>query len=110
MCDLYRKIELLCKQNEIKIAELARAIGQNKSMFTDLKTGRKKSFNIEVLISISDYFDISLDDLVGRKRKTPDTEMSEVDCKIMERIALMSDSQKDLYLNLIEELTPQAKA
>lgn len=107
MCDLYRKIELLCKQNNIKIAELARAIGQNKSMFTDLKTGRKKSFNIEVLISISDYFDISLDELVGRKRKTPDAETSEVVEKIIGLFNIMSEEQKALYLSLAEQLILQ---
>lgn len=110
MCDLYTKIELLCQSKNIKIADLARETEINKTLFSDLKRQKSKSLSLEKLIIIADYFDISLDDLVGRKRKAPDTEMSEVDCKIMERVALMSDSQKELYLRLIEELAPQAGA
>ncbi len=110
MCNLYEKIEQLCQNNGIKVAELARATNINKTVFSELKNGRTKFLSTERLILIADYFDISLDELVGRKRKAPDTEMSEVDCKIMERVALMSDSQKELYLRLIEELAPQAGA
>lgn len=110
MCNLYEKIEQLCQNKGIKVAELARETNINKTVFSELKNGRTKFLSTERLILVADYFDISLDDLVGRKRKAPDTEMSEVDCKIMERVALMSDSQKELYLHLIEELAPQAGA
>ena len=107
MCDLYQKIELLCKDRGIKIAELARAIGQNKSMFTDLKTGRKSSLNIGTLIQIADYFEISLDDLVGRKKITPDDKSSEVIKEIIKLFSVMSAEQQALYLSLAQQLILQ---
>ena len=68
MCNLYRNIELLCKSRNIKVADLSRFTGLNKSMFSDLKNGKKSTINIEALIKIADYFNVSLDYLVGRKK------------------------------------------
>lgn len=107
MCDLYRKIELLCQRKNIKFAELARETGLNKTLFSELKNGRTKTLSLEKLIIIADYFDISLDDLVGRKRKTPDAETSEVVEKILGLFNLMSEEQKALYLSLAEQLILQ---
>lgn len=104
MCDLYQKIELLCKNKGIKIAELARSIGQNKSMFTDLKTGRKSSLNIAALIQIADFFDISLDELVGRKKRTPDAEASEVQNEIIKLFVSMTEEQQNLFYSLAQQL------
>ena len=107
MCDLYRKIELLCQRENIKIADLARETEINKTLFSDLKRQKSKSLSLEKLIIIADYFDISLDELVGRKRKTPDAETSEVVEKIIGLFDIMSEEQKALYLSLAEQLILQ---
>lgn len=107
MCDLYENIDALCKTHNICAAELARQIGQNNSMFTDLKTGRKKTLSIDVLILIADYFKISLDDLVGRKKITPDDKSSEVIKEIIKLFSVMSAEQQALYLSLAQQLILQ---
>jgi DNA-binding Xre family transcriptional regulator len=56
MCDLYQKIELLCQENGIKIADLSRETGTTKSNFSDLKSGKIKSLSLDKLIKIADYF------------------------------------------------------
>ena len=104
MCSLYENIDALCKTHNICAAELARQIGQNNSMFTDLKTGRKKTLSIDVLILIADYFEISLDDLVGRKRKTPDDKSSEVIDKIMKLLSAMTPEQRSAFVQTAEAL------
>ena len=104
MCSLYENIDALCKRENICAAELARQIGQNNSMFTDLKTGRKKTLSIDVLTLIADYFDVSLDDLVGRKRKTPDEKSSEVIDRIIKLMDAMTAEQKDAFLRAAESL------
>lgn len=104
MCSLYENIDALCKRNNICAAELARQIGQNNSMFTDLKTGRKKTLSIDVLILIADYFEVSLDDLVGRKRKTSDEKTSEVIDKIMKLLSAMTPEQKAAFVQTAEAL------
>lgn len=104
MCDLYTKIELLCQRKNIKIADLARETEINKTLFSDLKRQKSKSLSLEKLIIIADYFDISLDDLVGRKRKTPDDKSSEVIDKIMKLLSAMTPEQKAAFVQTAEAL------
>ena len=104
MCILYQKIELLCKEKGIKIADLARETGMNKTLFSDLKNGRSKTISTDKLIIIADYFDISLDELVGRKRKTPDDKSSEVIDSIMKLVNAMTPEQRKAFVRTAEAL------
>ena len=102
MCNLYRNIELLCKSRNIKVADLSRFTGLNKSMFSDLKNGKKSTINIEALIKIADYFNVSLDYLVDRKKaSTANTAEAK---KIMKLIREMTSEQQALFLSLAEQL------
>ena len=102
MCDLYTKIEKLCKKRKIKISDLSRKTGITKTCFSDLKNNRSKSISIDKLIIIADYFDVSLDDLVGRK-KASTAETAEAE-KIMELIREMTSEQQALFCSLAEQL------
>ena len=104
MCDLYQKIELLCQEKGIKIADLSRETGTTKSNFSDLKSGKIKSLSLDKLIKIADYFEISLDELVGRKRKTPDDKSSEVIDKIMKLMEAMTPEQRVAFVQTAEAL------
>lgn len=104
MCDLYKKIELLCQNKDVKIADLARDTGINKTVFSELKKGRSKTLSMDKLIMVADYFDISLDELVGRKRKTPDEKSSEVIDKIMKLLEAMTPEQKIAFVQAAEAL------
>ena len=107
MCDLYQKIELLCQEKGIKIADLSRETGTTKSNFSDLKSGKIKSLSLDKLIKIADYFEVSLDDLVGRKKITPDDKSSEVIKEIVKLFSVMSAEQQALYLSLAQQLILQ---
>ncbi len=63
---LYERLEFLCKYTNRTPADVCRAIGASKSLFTDLKTGRKSSVSLETAVKLADYFQISLDFLAGR--------------------------------------------
>lgn len=63
---LYERLEFLCKYTDRTPADVCRAIGASKSLFTDLKTGRKSSVSLETAVKLADYFQISLDLLAGR--------------------------------------------
>lgn len=104
MCNLYEKIEQLCQIKGIKVAELARATNINKTVFSELKNGRTKFLSTERLILVADYFEISLDELVGRKRKTPDDKSSEVIDKIMKLLSAMTPEQKAAFVQTAEAL------
>ena len=104
MCDLYQKIELLCNNKGVKIADLARDTGLNKTVFSELKCGRTKTLSMDKLIIVADYFEISLDELVGRKRKTPDEKSSEVIDKIMKLMEAMTPEQRTAFVQAAEAL------
>ena len=59
---------------------------------------------MDKLIIIADYFEISLDDLVGRKRKTPDDKSSEVIDKIMKLLSAMTPEQRSAFVQTAEAL------
>ena len=44
-------------------------IGISKSMLSDLKMGRKKTLSAETLAKIADYFDVSVEYLMGKEQK-----------------------------------------
>ena len=104
MCDLYQKIELLCQEKGVTVAELARETGLNKTVFSELKSGRSKTLSMDKLIIVADYFDISIDELVGRKRKTPDDKSSEVVDKIIKLMSAMTEEQKTAFVRTAEAL------
>ena len=72
MCELYNKIQGLCIEKHITITQMCKESGANRASLTDLKMGRKQSLSAETLGKIADYFDVSVDYLLGKTDiKTP---------------------------------------
>lgn len=108
MFSLYDRISSLCSRDGIKITELAQNIGLYGSMFSDLKHGRKSSLSIECLVKIADYFNITLDELVGRKKEAPDAETSETMDKVIDLFGQMTEGQQELFVQLAEQFLLQS--
>ncbi len=58
-------IKLLCKQNKISVSSLIEDCNLTKSLIYDLEK-RNKTPSSDKIERIADYFDVSLDYLVGR--------------------------------------------
>ena len=69
MGSLYEKIAGLCTDRRITAYKLCTDLGMRNSVISDLKTGRKKGLNAETLSKIADYFDVSVDYLLGNEPK-----------------------------------------
>lgn len=65
MEDLYKKIESLCKGRGITIGKMCSEIKISRGNISDLKTGRRKTLSQGALLTISKYFDVSIDFLLG---------------------------------------------
>ncbi len=71
---MYEKIQELCNEKNIKIAQLCRETGIPKSTISELKQGRTKTLSTQNLSKIAQYFGVSLDyfddnfDLVDGKK------------------------------------------
>lgn len=69
MSDLYKRIEELCKRNNTNITAMCKESGASRASLTDLKMGRKKRLSSDTLSKIANYFDVSVDYLLGNDQK-----------------------------------------
>lgn len=76
MSNLYNRIAELCKQQGITITAMCKASGASRASLSDLKVGRKQSLSAETLDKIANYFDTTVDYLLGR---TEDAEPRETE-------------------------------
>lgn len=75
MSDLYKRIEALCEKQGINITTMCKGAGVSRASLTDLKMERKQSLSTETLWKIANYFEISMDSLLGaapKKAPTPE--------------------------------------
>lgn len=65
MSDLYKRIEELCKENNITITTMCKNSGASRASLSDLKMGRKQNLSVKTLKAIADYFGVTVDYLSG---------------------------------------------
>lgn len=65
MADLYKIIEELLKEKGVSGAQMSRDLGMSRSFMTELRKGRAKSVKMETAQRIADYFNVSVDYLLG---------------------------------------------
>ena len=61
------KLKELRKANNLSMDKLGKEINMSSGEIRDIENGKKKDPRISTLIRIADYFNISLDELIGRK-------------------------------------------
>lgn len=66
MSSIYQNNMALCEQKGIRGARLCADLNISKSMLSDLKMGRKKTINALTAQKIADYFQVSVDQILGR--------------------------------------------
>lgn len=59
------RVKMLRKQKNIKQSELGKIVGLSSNAISDIERGYRLT-TIEKLVAIADYFDVSIDYLVGR--------------------------------------------
>ena len=62
------QLKTLRKKNSLTQKELAEKVGVKQNSYANWENGNREP-NIEMLVRIADYFDVSLDYLLGRKRE-----------------------------------------
>ena len=66
MIFIYDLIEELCISKGITITTLCKECAIPRSTLTDYKKGRIKSLSAGILCKIADYFDVTVDYLIGK--------------------------------------------
>lgn len=63
--NLYEKIEKLCHDRGINITDMCKATGASRGSLGDLKSGKKKVLSAETLLKISNYFGLTVNELIS---------------------------------------------
>ncbi len=63
---MFEIIKQLCQDNNISLSSLALQLGFSRNIFGELKAGRIKSLSADKISKIADYFDVSVDYLLGK--------------------------------------------
>ncbi len=61
------KLKELRKINNLSMDKLGKEINMSSGEISDIENGKKNDPRISTLIKIADYFNVSLDELIGRK-------------------------------------------
>lgn len=99
MCNLYKKIEDLCKDNKVNISTMCRSASISRASLSDLKMGRKQNLHPDTLQKISNYFGVSVDYLLGEETKKAPSPSEE---------RLLDEYDKE-YMVLAKELPTEMK-
>ncbi|WP_353462502.1 helix-turn-helix transcriptional regulator [Mammaliicoccus sciuri] len=99
--NLYQTIRNLCSQKGITIAELERELGFSNAQIRRWHNGRYPS--ADRLQKVADYFDVSIDYLMGNQKEHYAGEEISEDIRIMQRAAEnMSEKDRQKALKIFE--------
>lgn len=68
--DVSKIIKKLRKSQRLTLEEVANGIGSTKSYIWELEDGRTNP-GLNTLINLADFFDVTIDELVGRVKPKP---------------------------------------
>ena len=109
MSSIYQNIMTLCQQKGIRGARMCADLNISKSMLSDLKMGRKKTINALTALKIADYFEVSIDQILGRPATTTSQRsIQSVEDEFLASIELqcenLTDQDKDALIYLAQRL------
>lgn len=98
MSIIYERIDSLCKEKNTTITAVCRELQIPRSVFSELKVGRTKSISTDKAELIADYFNCSVDYLIGRTDIRIDEsvldKVAEIDDDLLEQAGNIYDAQK----------------
>ena len=94
-------LERIRKDKKVSQAKLGAALGLTQQMVSSYEKGTS-SPNIEVLVKIADYFNVSLDALVGHVVNTPSANSPKA--RLSRYFEKLSDVDKDKCLTIIQTI------
>lgn len=104
---MYNIIKKLCNEHSISLTQLARNLRISPSLFTELKSGRTKSLSAEKVSKIADYFDVSVDYLLGIEDKKSPVNidgLSDNRKKLMEFVETVPEDKAEMILRVMKSI------
>lgn len=103
---IYNNIKALCDNHtpRISISKMCVDLGLSKSLGTKLKAEPEKGINSETAQKIADYFNVSVDQILGSAQKektpTPEGERNENE-RILDAIEKTDPATREVVLRLL---------
>lgn len=102
---MYNRIQKLCKENDTTITSLCETITGSRG---NLSTWKKGHIRSDYLLSISQYFDVSSDYLLGLddipSRKEHLVEVKSIDKRAFDMFSSLSELNKGIIIGRMEEM------
>ncbi len=96
MSNLYETIATLCSEHNITAYKMSQDLGLSKNLVTELKKGRKKGVSAETASKIANYFNVSVDYLLGK------TDIKKLEQSDDELLQLLNDPKnRELFEKLM---------
>lgn len=105
MDTLYENLLDLCKMRGISGAKMCTDIGLSKSLMTGLKKGRRSGISMDTAQKIADYFNVSVDRVLGNEQKetpTPKSERDYEDERILDALDRADPATREAILLLLK--------
>ena len=117
MSELYERIENFCKERKVNITQMCREANVPRAALTDLKMGRSKELSIKTLDRIADYFNVSVDSIIGKEQKKPPTSrptderitFDDFTYAMQNETKDLTDMDKQLLLSMAKQLNDARK-
>lgn len=103
MSNLYDTISVLCHNSGMSVSGMAQNIGISKSALSELKSGRSKALSAKSMQKIADYFNVSVDYLLGNEEKQPDV-LDQVDLAFYGEYKELDEQEKDVVREMVRQL------
>ena len=103
LSDMYERIESLCKARGVNITQMCRESGVPRGNLTELKMGRTIALSTKTLKKISEYFETSIEALLGEEETKKPTDQKADGLRGTGYYDLTPDNQK-MIDSLIESL------
>lgn len=107
MNKIFRLFDLMVEKN-INAKKISDDTGISTGNISDWKSGRSKP-SIEKLELLADYFDVSVDYLLGREKKSLFSDLSDNEQKIISIFKKLTDTQQGRIIERAEILAEQNK-
>lgn len=99
--DIYERIKTLCANRKIDVQQVELELGFARGHFYKWK---KSSPKIDTILPIANYFDVSLDSLVGRNVETPDASFTDEYVDIIDLYSKLDDTDKETIMRMLKSL------
>lgn len=82
MCELYSRIEELCKSNGTNVTAMCRELSIPRTVLSELKSGRSKSISAKYTNAIANFFGVSVDYIINGTEDSESKVISNDDIKV----------------------------